>query len=150
MVKYNGYFPYKLIRIIRAIPGALYDGMRLLLALVISCFAKILCGKSGIWLIGERYDEARDNGFHFFNYIKKANPNIKIFYVLSPDSPDFGRVSKIGSIIHWNSFKHFLYWCLADCIISAHDGKLAPGGPLCYKLAKKGFNNSKSFFYGME
>lgn len=97
-----------------------------------------------IWLIGERFDEARDNGFHFFRYVREHHPEVNVFYVISRKSPDYHRVRSIGPVIEWDSFHHCVYWFLAQRIISAHHGKLAPAGRLYYLASKMDWFGRKS------
>lgn len=42
-----------------------------------------------IWVIGEKPLEARNNGWYFFQYLRKNHPELTVYYVLDPTSPDF-------------------------------------------------------------
>src|SRR5699024_4344501 len=39
-----------------------------------------------VWLIGERADEAQDNGYVFFEYLRTAHPRLRAYYILSTAS----------------------------------------------------------------
>lgn len=134
----------KLRKFLRYLPSILLDGLKLSVAFVVSRILRLSKKWKGIWLIGERFDEARDNGYHLFKYIRTCHPDVKVYYVITPTSPDYRRVAELGPTIFWNSFRHFLYWMVADRIISAHDAKLAPGTLLCRLLARFGVHSRKS------
>lgn len=86
------------------------------LACVIKFFSKNM---RNIWIISERGDDARDNGFFFFEYMREAHPEQKIFYIIKEESADYPKVIAIGEAIEPNSFRHFLYYSLCDIRISS-------------------------------
>lgn len=73
-----------------------------------------------VWLVSERGGEARDNGFHFFRYIRTEHPDIKAYFVIIKNSPDINRVLPYGNVIYQNSFKHRLMFYGAEVLISTH------------------------------
>ena len=73
---------------------------------------KMLLYKKDIWLICEKITEARDNGYHFFKYVKENHPEVNAYYVIAKGSPDSEKVNHYGNIVAANSFRHYLY-CLA-------------------------------------
>lgn len=73
-----------------------------------------------LWLISDRVDRADDNGEHFFKYMVENHPNKNIYFVLTSNSPDYERLSKIGKVIDPNSKKYKLMVHRADYIISSH------------------------------
>ncbi|MCM3035928.1 CDP-glycerol glycerophosphotransferase family protein [Bacillus pumilus] len=79
---------------------------------------KILIRKN-IWLVGERFDQAEDNGFAFFEYCRLHHPEEKIYYIIDKNSPHATKVEKLGNIIYHGTFKHKLFAILADIYISA-------------------------------
>jgi CDP-glycerol glycerophosphotransferase len=91
-----------------------------------------------IWLVCERCDEARDNGYHFFAHVRTHHPEVRAYYVISPDAADRDRIAPLGQIVEWGSFRHYLYWCLAECLISAHPGKCAPEPNWCWRATRTG------------
>lgn len=40
-----------------------------------------------VWLVSERGREARDNGYHYFAYLRQAHPEINAVYVATPSCP---------------------------------------------------------------
>lgn len=90
----------------------------------------------GIWLISERGNEARDNSYHLYKYIKNKHPEINSYFVITEDSPDIKKVAVYGNLIKANSFQHFLYFILADKLISTHMYGAAPFGKACLPFLK--------------
>ena len=75
---------------------------------------------SDVWLICERPNEARDNGYHLFHYIRKNHPNKKVFYLIEKNSDDLQKLNQLGNIIYFGSLKHYYYYFVAEKHISTH------------------------------
>ena len=59
------------------------------------CYVKIFhINHPEVWLISERGDDARDNGYAFYEYMKKNHPEIAFKYIISKKSQDFNRITK--------------------------------------------------------
>lgn len=69
--------------------------------------------KQNIWLIGDKKTEARDNGYHFFKYLRTEHPDINSVFAIRSGSPDEAIVKKIGPIIPYDSFRHCIYYAAA-------------------------------------
>lgn len=77
--------------------------------------------KKTIFLVMERGNDARDNGFCFFEYVKDKHPEIDCYYAITKDSPDREKLQKYGqSIINYGSFRHYLMYCRATHVIDTH------------------------------
>lgn len=69
----------------------------------------------------ERGNDARDNGFCFFKYVKDKHPEIDCYYAITKDSPDREKLRKYGqNIINYGSFRHYLMYCRSSHVISTH------------------------------
>ncbi len=84
-----------------------------------------LWGKN-IWLISERSDQARDNGYCFYKYVRENYPMQKIIYIIDKTAPDYRKISKYKTVIQYNSWMHYYYYCLSKLHISAHIIGCAP------------------------
>lgn len=73
-----------------------------------------------IWLISDRAGKAGDNGEAFFRYMRQNHPEIDSYFILTKDSPDFGRISEVGPVLEKDSFKHKLYMLMCDYVFSSH------------------------------
>lgn len=101
--------------------------------LPISIFFKIYncLKKRSILLITEDGKTARDNGYHFFKYVREKHPNDYCYFVIDKNSNDYNKVKKFGHIIQYGSLKHWIYYLSAKYNISNH----------------KNGNPSATFFY---
>ena len=80
--------------------------------------------KPNHWVICERGNDARDNGYCFYKYMKASHPDKKIYYIITKDSPDYMKV-KDDAVI-FNSIRS--YWSLvsASKIVSTHYATVLP------------------------
>lgn len=85
-------------------------------ALIFRLFNKIR--RKELWLICESGNTARDNGYHFFKYVRENYPNDYCFYVIDKKCSDYQKVKKYGNIIQFKSLKHWLYYLSARYNIS--------------------------------
>lgn len=96
--------------------GLIHIFTKYLPAYAVALFSK----KSGrpLWIISERRDEARDNGYRTFCYIREQHPEVEVYYAIDKAAPDYKRVEPYGNIIQWGSFRHYLTYMKASVIIS--------------------------------
>ncbi len=90
-----------------------------LLRLVRLLTAPLLAGRE-IWLIGERADEAQDNGLHLFRYLRTHHPRRQVYYVLSRTSPQYAKARRLGHVIPHSSLRHQLLMLHAAVLANAH------------------------------
>ena len=65
---------------------------------------KISPGYRDLWLIGERGNDARDNGYWFFRYLNETHPEINSCFVISPGSADYKKVASLGKTVKTGGF----------------------------------------------
>ena len=53
----------------------------------------------GIWLVGERGTDARDNGYWFYRYLRTQHPELRTYYVITADSPDAAKIAALGGAV---------------------------------------------------
>lgn len=74
-----------------------------------------------IWLICDKANRADDNGEAFFTYLQRQKPtHVKPYFLISKESSDFERLSKIGTVLPYMGWKHKLLYLSANYIISAY------------------------------
>lgn len=78
----------------------------------------------GHWVIVERGTDAQDNGFRFYEYMKKNHPEKRVYYVIDRNSPDFEKVR--GDAAPLGSFKNYWTVATAERILSTHYGSALP------------------------
>ncbi|MBD5403770.1 MAG: teichoic acid biosynthesis protein B [Treponema sp.] len=114
-----------------------------LLALPISVVFKFF--HKDLWLICEDGTMARDNGYWLFKYICQNHPEIDVVYAITKNSPDYNKVSSLGTVIPFGSFVHWIYYIAASKnIFSAKLGKPSPA--ICFPLEMWGLLRSKRIF----
>lgn len=101
--------------------------------------------KKELWLICETKNEARDNGYCLFKYIREEYPNKKVYYAIDKKSEDYKKVSELGNIIQYGSFTHWIYYLIAKKNISSHKGG-KPNAAVCYLLEVYGMLKNTRVF----
>ncbi len=85
------------------------------------------------WLVCEDKNEARDNGYHFFKWVRENRPKQKIAYTINKKSPDYQKVKGLGKVISYGSVSHWFWYIVADKNISSQKGG-KPNAAVCYLL----------------
>ena len=98
-----------------------------------------------MWLICDNENEARDNGYHLYKYIRKNHPETDAVYAISKKSPDRQRVSGLGETVDYGSLKHWIYYLSAKYNISSQKGG-KPNAAVCYVLEVKGIIKNTRIF----
>ena len=98
---------------------------------------------SPVWLISERKNDARDNGFVLFKYIRTRHPEKPVFYVIDKKCQDYNKVKEFGNVINWGSLRHY-YYCANASLIASTDFGMGYPSPimrpilLCMKCCGRG------------
>ncbi len=98
-----------------------------------------------LWLICEDAMEARDNGYWFFKYLRENQVQQEVYYAINRLSPDYAKVSSIGPVIPYGSFKHWIYYLAATKNISSQKGG-KPNAAVCYLLEVGGILRNKRIY----
>ena len=91
-----------------------------------------------VWLVSERGDDARDNGYWFYRYLREEQKQVNARYIITADSPDSEKIARLGGAVRYRSFQHYLLYYCADKLISTHVQPCAPDLMIHYHLANKG------------
>lgn len=117
--------------------------LKWMLTLIPAYIAKLFI--KNIWLVNEDDNEARDNGYHLFKYIRLYHPTQPCYYVINKKSPDYNKVSCLGKTIQPNSFSHWFWYIVASKNISTQTaGK--PCAAFTKTMEKKGIFKTKTYF----
>ena len=100
---------------------------------------------SHCWVVCETPNEARDNGYHFFKYVREKHPEIQCFYAINIKSPDYRKVNRYGNIIKYGSLKHWILYLCADHNISSQKGG-KPNTAVCAFLELSNLIDSRFVF----
>ena len=119
------------------------SGIQFLLALPISLFLK--WKRPHIWLVCEDENEARDNGYCFYKYLRKEHPEIDAVYAINMQAPYYEKVKDLGQTISYGTFLHWIYYLAAEYNISSQKGG-KPNAAICYFLEIYGIWKNQRIF----
>lgn len=122
------------------------DATKIVIAYPIANIMKIKKEYKDIWLISERKDEAEDNGYHLFKYIRENHPNEKVYYLIDKQSNSYSKIEKYNNVIQYNSLKHYIYYFMASKHISAFQFFGVPETPFIWIMEEKEVLNNKKIF----
>lgn len=89
--------------------------------------------RPSLWLICEDFNEARDNGYWLYKYVREEHPEQDIVYAINKKSVDYNKVKNLGEVIQYGGYKHWVYYLAADKNISSQKGG-KPNAAVCYVL----------------
>ena len=101
--------------------------------------------RTDMWLICEDYNEARDNGYWLYKYIREEHPEQDCVYAINKKSVDYKKVKDLGEVIQYGGYKHWVYYLAADKNISSQKGG-KPNAAICYVLEVYGILKNKRAF----
>lgn len=99
----------------------------------------LIYGRKQLWIISEVDFDARDNGFHFFKYVRNFYPNINCFYIISKNNPYYLKVKQLGNTVEPHSYKHLLMFISAKAKISTCVHGCSPSWAVTKLLSKYHF-----------
>lgn len=86
-----------------------------------------------LWLICENENEARDNGYWFFRYLRESQPQVDAVYAINRHAEEYAKVRDLGETVQYGSFRHWICYLAAEVNISSQkNGK--PNAAVCYLL----------------
>ena len=101
-----------------------------------------------IWIVREKEDQARDNGFAFFIKNCENDKDVQLVYVIKKESSDFSKLKQYaGHVIEFGSYRHWAYYLACKACISSVK-RNAPSALANYVFRKTGIMTEKSYFLG--
>ena len=76
---------------------------------------------SKTWIVSERNDEARDNGYHFFKYMRTYQKQQSCIYAIKKNSEDYKKVSALGKTVEYGSVMHWIMYFSAKYLIGSQN-----------------------------
>lgn len=104
--------------------------LKLIVALLIYPFT--YSRYKGVWLMCERENNAQDNGWIFFNWLRKEHPEKKVYFVLGATAIGELGLSSDAHVIEWGSVKHYVIYLSASLMLKAMFTTPRPSGRVCY------------------
>ncbi len=126
-------------KIIRLLDYAKHLALCLLLWPAAAILRRVKPAYRGLWLVSERGNDARDNGYWFFRYLKTQHKEQNACYVIAPSSPDHSRVKDLGQTVKRGSLRHYLMYMAADYLVGSHVQPASPELMVFYHLRQLGF-----------
>ena len=117
-----------------------------LAAEIVGIFARRKAFYRYLWIVSERGMDARDNGYHFFRYLRTEHPEINSVYIITKDSPDRKKVAELGELVEYGSFRHYLCFLLAKVRVSTHIDGYSPDILFFHKFGKFFPDHAKKIF----
>lgn len=119
------------------------DVWKLILAIVPAIMLRLRY--PDLWIVCEDENEARDNGYWFFKYVREHHPSQRIIYAIKSASPDYGKVRRLGWTVEHGSFMHYVYYLASSKKISSQKSG-NPNPALFYFLEVYGILKDKRVF----
>lgn len=123
--------------------GDLLHGFKFLLAIIPALFLKR--SHPDLWLLCEDKNEARDNGYWFYRYIRMNHPKQDCVYAINSNSVDYPKVADLGKVVEYGTLRHWIYYLAANWNISSQKGG-KPNAPIAYFLEVYGILKNKRCF----
>lgn len=101
--------------------------------------------KQHLWLIAEGRNDARDNGYVLFEYIRQTHPSLNVHYAIDTQSVAAKKLINLGNLVHYGGFKHWVYYLAATKNITIHKAA-NPNPPLFYVLHRARIVNGHRIF----
>ena len=115
------------------------------LPVALFCMPFVRVRHRDLWIVCEDRNEARDNGYWFFRFLREQHPEQDCVYAISCSSPDFKRVSALGPTVEYGSLWHWiLYFASSKKISSQKSGN--PNAAIFYFLEVYGLLRDKRIF----
>lgn len=127
----------------RVHPGDFGHLLLFVIALPVSLIYRLF--RRDLWLICDNKNEARDNGYHLFRYIREKYPEQDIVYAISRRSPDYAKVKDLGKTVRYGSLRHWILYLSAKKNISSQKGG-KPNAAVCYFLEVNGIIKNTRIF----
>ena len=116
---------------------------KFIIAFPISLIMKLFI--KDLWVICDYEDEARDNGYYFYKYLREKQSQQNAVYAINKKSPDYEKVKRLGKVVKYGSLKHWILYLTASKNISSQKGG-KPNAAVCYLLEVYGIIKNKRMF----
>ena len=116
---------------------------KLPIAIVCALFYRLF--HKDLWIVCEDKNEARDNGYWFFKYIREYHPEQECVYAILNSAPDIEKVKALGATVPYGSLKHWILYLASTKKISSQKAG-NPNAAIFYFLEVYGFLRDKRIF----
>ena len=109
-----------------------FEDVKCVLMLMVTALPALvlrLVTQGDIWLIVERVDNAEDNGWIFYQWLRKNRPEQPAYFALDKAAPAFD--ASDSHILPWGGFRHYMYYLAARVHIRTMFVTPAPSLRVC-------------------
>ena len=97
-----------------------------------------------VWIIVERINDAQDNSWLFYQWVRKKHPEQSIYFILDKHAPGFDKADK--TMVSWGGLKHWVLYLASDIHIMATFLTPMPNSRICSRLEKYFKKNVKRVY----
>ncbi|MBR4162670.1 MAG: CDP-glycerol glycerophosphotransferase family protein [Solobacterium sp.] len=116
---------------------------KLPVSIIPAAFYKLI--NKDLWIICEDANEARDNGYWMFKYIRENHPEQNCVYAIKKASPDYHKVHELGKTVEYGSLNHWIQYLASSKKISSQKAG-NPNAAIFYALEVFGILKDKRVF----
>ena len=98
-----------------------------------------------LWIVSEDANEARDNGYWFFKYVRENHSGQDCVYAIKKTSPDYDKVNQLGKTVEYGSLSHWIMYLASSKKISSQKAG-NPNAAIFYFLEVYGILKDKRVF----
>lgn len=99
-----------------------------------------------VWIISESPENARDNGYWLFKYVREHYPEKKVFYPIKSNCFDFSKIEALGNYIKPGSWRHYILFWAASKYIGTTKYHGFPDERICAGIFEMGMSGFKYVF----
>lgn len=99
-----------------------------------------------IWVVTELAENARDNGYWMFKYIREYYPDKRAYYPIRRTASDYEKVEPLGNVVEFGSMKHFLLFWAANKYLGTTKEHGFPDERTCQFFHLRGLSGFKYIF----
>ena len=99
-----------------------------------------------VWVVAEYAENARDNGYWLFKYIRENYPEKEVYYPIRKNASDYKKVQNLGNVIEFDGWKHYVLFWAANKFIGTTKFHGFPGERISGGLFELKFHRFKYIF----
>ena len=102
--------------------------------------------KKNVWLFSERENEACDNSYWLYKYIRERNLHPNSYYVIKQNSKHSIKILELGNLVPFGSIKHYLIYLISRLHVSSHVDAGSPNSRITNFLERNHLLKNKRAF----
>ncbi len=124
-------------------PAEVLEAWKLPVAAAAACLYRRV--HPDLWIVSEDPNEARDNGYWFFKYVRETDPAQECVYAIRQDSPDYPKAAALGETVEYGSLRHWILYLASSVQVSSQKSG-DPNAAVFYFLQVYGLLKNRRVF----